>query len=63
MSSHISAFAQFENKNDLEDFSMLHRDHPKHDAEFRKLEHLFPDWEQCDHFLDSTMHRFDIKEW
>ena len=42
---------------------MLHRDHPKHDAEFRKLEHLFPDWEQCDHFLDSTMHRFDIKEW
>ncbi len=42
---------------------MLHRDHPKHDAEFRRLEHLFPDWEQCDHFLDSTMNRFDIKEW
>lgn len=42
---------------------MLHRDNPKHDAAFRKLEHRFPDWEQCDHFLDSTMNRFDIKEW
>ena len=42
---------------------MLHRDNPKHDASFRNLEHRFPDWEQCDHFLDSTMNQFDIKEW
>ena len=42
---------------------MLHRDYPRHDAAFRELEHRFPDWEQCDHFLDSTMNQFDIKEW
>ena len=42
---------------------MLHRDNPKHDASFRNLEHRFPDWEQCDHFLDCTMNQFDIKEW
>ena len=42
---------------------MLHRDYPKHDAVFRNLEHRFPNWEQCDHFLDSTMNQFDIKEW
>ena len=42
---------------------MLHRDYPKHDAAFRNLEHRFPNWEQCDHFLDSTMNQFDIKEW
>ena len=42
---------------------MLHRDNPKHDVSFRNLEHRFPDWEQCDHFLDSTMNQFDIKEW
>jgi hypothetical protein len=42
---------------------MLHLDHPKHDAVFRELEHRFKDWEECDHFLDSTMNMFDIKEW
>lgn len=42
---------------------MLHLDHPKHDAAFRELEHRFKDWEECDHFLDSTMNMFDIKEW
>ena len=42
---------------------MLHYNNMSHDSAFRKLEHEYPDYEKWDHFLDSNMLQFDIKEW
>lgn len=42
---------------------MLHLNNMKHDADFRKLEHRYPNYEEWDHFLDAHMKQFDIKEW
>ena len=41
---------------------MLHKDNMTHNPEFRAKEHLYPNYEQWDHFLDAEMERFDIKE-
>lgn len=41
---------------------MLHRDNPKHNADFRRLEHEYPNYEECEHFLDGKMLEFDINE-
>lgn len=42
---------------------MLHRDNPHHDKVFYEQEHKYPNWEECDNFLDEKMYKFDIKEW
>lgn len=42
---------------------LLHRDYRYHDKAFREREHLYPNYEIYDHFLDSKMGLFDIKEW
>lgn len=42
---------------------MLHYNNMRHDSFFRKLEHKYPNYEEWDHFLDSHMEQFDIKEW
>ncbi|SEK22487.1 Protein of unknown function DUF45 [Ruminococcus sp. YRD2003] len=41
---------------------MLHRDNPKHNADFRRLEHEYPNYEECEHFLYGKMLEFDINE-
>ena len=41
---------------------MLHRDNPFHNADFRRLEHEYPNYEECEHFLDGKMLEFDIKD-
>lgn len=41
---------------------MLHRDNPKHNADFRRLEHEYPNYEECEHFLDGKMLEFDIND-
>ncbi|WP_297958013.1 DEAD/DEAH box helicase [uncultured Ruminococcus sp.] len=41
---------------------MLHRDNPFHNADFRRLEHEYPNYEECEHFLDGTMLEFDIND-
>ena len=41
---------------------MLHRDNPKHNADFRRLEHEYPNYEECEHFLYGKMLGFDINE-
>ena len=41
---------------------MLHRDNPKHNADFRRLEHEYPNYEECEYFLDGKMLEFDINE-
>ena len=40
---------------------LLHRDNPTHDKAFRTLEHLYPNWTQCERFLDFTFPKFDLK--
>lgn len=42
---------------------MLHKDYKHHSKEFREKEHLYPDYEMHDHFLDAKMTLFDIYEW
>lgn len=41
---------------------MLHRDNPFHNADFRRLEHEYPNYEECEHFLYGKMLGFDINE-
>lgn len=41
---------------------MLHRDNPFHNADFRRLEHEYPNYEECEHFLDGKMLEFDIND-
>ena len=41
---------------------MLHRDNPKHNADFRRLEHEYPNYEECEHFLYGKMLEFDIND-
>ena len=41
---------------------MLHKDNMTHNPEFRAKEHLYPNYEQWDHFLDAKMEQLDIKE-
>lgn len=40
---------------------MLHRDYRKHTKEFRAKEHLFPDYVECDRFLDNRMGKFKFE--
>lgn len=42
---------------------LLHRDYRYHDKAFREKEHLYPNYEMHDYFLDSKMTLFDIQEW
>ena len=42
---------------------MLHRDYRHHSKEFREKEHLYPNYEEYDYFLDAKMAMFDIHEW
>ena len=42
---------------------MLHRDDFSHGKAFREKEHKYPAFEECEAFLNSNMHSFDIKEW
>lgn len=42
---------------------LLHYNNRYHDTLFRQLEHKYPKYEEWDHFLDSNMEKFDIKEW
>ena len=41
---------------------MLHRDNPTHNADFRKMEHKYPNYEECEHFLYGKMLEYDINE-
>jgi hypothetical protein len=41
---------------------MLHLNNRNHDSFFRELEHKYPHYEEYDHFLDTHMAQFDIKE-
>ena len=41
---------------------MLHRDNPFHNADFRRMEHKYPNYEECEHFLYGKMLEFDINE-
>ena len=42
---------------------LLHRDNMSHNKEFREEEHKYPDYEECEYFLDGHMYEFDIYEW
>ena len=37
---------------------------PSHldNADFRRLEHEYPNYEECEHFLDGKMLEFDIND-
>lgn len=42
---------------------LIHRDNMSHNKEFRKKEHEYPGYEECEHFLYDNMNKFDIAEW
>ena len=41
----------------------LHRDYIYHDKDFKREEHKYKNFEDCEHFLDGNMNKFDIEEW
>lgn len=41
---------------------MLHRDNPTHNADFRRMEHKYSNYEECEHFLYGKMLEYDINE-
>lgn len=40
---------------------LLHRDNHKHDKAFRMLEHEYPNWTECERFLDFTFPKFNLE--
>ena len=42
---------------------LLHRDIQCHNKEFRRREHLYPNYTEHEHFLSDHMNQCDIKEW
>ena len=42
---------------------LLHKDFEDHDRIFREKEHLYPKYEEWEHFLNDNMTKFDIVEW
>lgn len=41
---------------------MLHRDNPTHNADFKRMERKYPNYEEWEHFLYGKMLEFDINE-
>jgi len=39
---------------------LLHRDFPRHGKDFREREHMYPNYEEWDSFLDGQMFKFDL---
>ena len=40
---------------------LLHRDNHKHDKAFRILEHKYPNWTECERFLDFEFSKFNLE--
>lgn len=40
---------------------LLHRNNHKHDKAFRMLEHEYPDWIECERFLDFIFPKFNLE--
>ncbi len=41
---------------------LLHRDNMTHNKYFRECEHRYPNFEECEYFLDSTMTKYEITQ-
>ena len=41
---------------------LIHRDNMSHDNNFRLMEHQYPNYTECEHFLYDDMNKFEISE-